>query len=215
MIEEIKNLSKELSQESIEYLKKRKISPIITKKYVKEIKEGTYHRNNHYILLFPFIDHKGQITMAKVRRIKNIEDGQQKAKLIKDSKKHLIGTNEIKNIKDITIIVEGEIDFLTLKTTEYRYPEIFRDIQILALPDATYTANEEETKLFSKKIISLIEHDQAGIRAIKRLTETLKDKTIIPVKLKIGKDINDFAQAKGHKAIAKMIEIIKTGLPKN
>ena len=66
------------------------------------------------------------------------------------------------------IVVEGEIDYLTLIT-------LYEDEKnIVALPGATYTFTEEEKQALPEDVILLLDNDDAGKKAAEKIAIDLK-----------------------------------------
>lgn len=95
---------------AIEYLKSRGISEEIAKKYEITIKKDT---NN--ILVFPFVDEKGDLQTIKYRKTDfNKAKDKNKEWFETNTKPILFGMNQCSEKKDRLVITEGQLDSLSV-----------------------------------------------------------------------------------------------------
>lgn len=215
--QDLVEIGQPLSEEMKEYLRKRRIDPTIAKEYIIEIKDQlppkykllNYYKQKGYKMIIPFFDKDMNLISMKLRVIENKEDVT-KSIIYKGFKKALLGINQARET-EITILTEGEIDFLSLKTIESKYPKVFKNISILGCPDAHYIPKEEELQYINNIVIIMLDSDETGLKGAVKLKEflTSKGKKALGVQMRKAKDINDIITETGERLILNYIQYLK------
>ena len=194
-------------RESIEYLKNRGIDYQKVKRFIRFMtSKKKWHYTNGFRLLIPSFDKEGRTRNVKIRNVfpeeKRKELGiEMKVISWKGGENYMIGMNWLPENADFVLIVEGEMDFLTVKSIDPDFP-------VIALPSANYRF-KDELNCLPKKVFLLLDNDEAGEVHSFRLEQELKDKGFevkvsrYPEKIK---DFNELLQ-KDSKSAEKLLQI--------
>lgn len=215
--QDLVNIGQPFSEKMKKYLIKRRIDPSIAKQYIIELKDNlpekykllNYYKGKGYKMIIPFLDKEANLISMKLRIIENKEN-LTKSIIYKGFKKALLGINQARET-EITLLTEGEIDFLSLKTLEAKFPQVFKNINILGCPDAHYIPKEEELKYINNTVIIMLDSDETGLKGAMKLKEFLisKGKKAYGIQMKRAKDVNDIITEAGEKLLINYIEKIK------
>ena len=203
-------LSEKPDVESIRWLENRRIDYEKVKDFIKFITpKKSWHYKNGFRIAIPSIDKKGRMRNVKIRNVfdeekrKNLEIGM-KVISWKGGENYIIGLNFIPDDADFVLIVEGEMDFLSVKSLDKYFP-------VIAVPSANYKF-KDELQYLPKKIFLLLDNDEVGKRHSERLKNELEEKNF---KVRIEsypkgiKDFNDLLMLDKKKAFEKLLKVKK------
>lgn len=211
---DIYEIASEILEKDVkDYLLSRYINPDIVKPYIYNLRQrqnGAYKYleqfyKESYKLVIPAFDKEGNLRAIKIR---NINKQEPKVKHLTGLKQYSIGIDKITKDAVAVIIVEGEIDYLTLITL---YGE---GNNIVALPSANYTFTEDEKQALPEDVILLLDNDDAGKKATERIAADLKKagkRVFIAEYPENIKDLNDllvFYKGDTNKALEELESII-------
>lgn len=160
-----------------------------------------------YRLAFPFIDREGRVRGIKVR---NVLGREPKTLAYTGSQLYSIGIHHlycgIQLQTDWVLVVEGEMDWLAIKSISPEYP-------VIALPGAGYSFKPSEVKSLPKNVVLLLDNDEAGRKAAVKLQQQLTEegKSVRVASYPDGvKDFNDLLLL-DRQVAAEFIRAIKSG----
>lgn len=190
-----------IRNEAIEYLKRRGISPEITKKY-----KITTQTKNKNILVFPFYDENNILQFVKYRNIIKLTDGSSKEWCEKNTKPILFGMNHCENF-DYLIVNEGQIDTLSVAESGFK--------NVVSVPTGangfTWLKHCYDWLIKFKKIIVFGDFENGKITLVDKLNKFIKNKIYVvrSEDYLFEKDANDILLKYGKQAIVKAIENAK------
>lgn len=174
-------LKEDIPKEIIEYLKNRKID--IPKN--TEIKYNNNSKFKKWPIAIPVFNVQKKLTGIQLRAINN----QVKPKNIMypGSTLGFFGLDSLKK-SNLTIVVEGSIDFLTAKSLGFK--------RVIGITSSSQNIPEEITQFMTKTTIFFVHNDKAGINLYKKVKEVCKSKNIKLIGIKTCRkekgDLNDF-----------------------
>lgn len=122
-----------------------------------------------YRLAFPMIDREGRVRGVKVR---NVLGREPKTLSFTGSQLYSIGIERlycgIELQTDWVLVVEGEMDWLAIKSISPGYP-------VIAIPGAGYSFKPSEIRSLPQKVVLLMDNDEAGRRAAAKLKQQLTE----------------------------------------
>ncbi len=187
--------------DSLKFLKNRGLDHQKIVKFIRFLspKKKWYYQNG-FRLGIPSFDREGRTRNLKIRNV--FPEDVRKRKLEKDFKviswkggeNYSIGLNWLTDSMEFCLIVEGEMDFLTVKQIDSEFP-------VIGLPSVNYRFKDELSHL-PHKIVLLLDNDESGKYHSQRLKKELEDKG---KKVKImsypkEKDFNDLFLANPEEA---------------
>ncbi len=166
-------ITRQLDNESMNFLKKREINLTKISRFVRFIspKKRWYYQKG-FRLAVPSFDKDGRTRNVKIRNVFTEEKRKEldiDIKVIswKGGENYSIGLNWIPENADFILIVEGEIDFLSVKSIDPKFP-------VIGIPSANYRFKDEQ-KWFPKNVFVLLDNDQTGEYHSQRLKSELTD----------------------------------------
>ena len=191
--------TEELSLEVKEYLKSRFIDPELVKGRVFSLKRNrlteTYYQQG-YLLLVPALNPKEGNRVVGVR-IRNVKGRKPKAKSLRGYNQFPFGLENITEETKEVLIVEGEIDYLTLYSF-LKMVKLDKEIAVIGLPFARYKFPDELKEFFPKqaRILLIPDNDSTGKEGIRELATSLfREREVFVGELPPGvKDVNELMQ---------------------
>ncbi len=166
-------ITRKPDKESLQYLESRGVDYQKIAKFVRFISpKKKWHYRNGFRLTIPAFDKEGRTRNVKIRNVFSEEERKKleiEMKVIswKGGENYSIGLNWIPEDSDFVLIVEGEMDFLSVKGIDPEFP-------VLGLPSANYRF-KDELKYLPKKVILLLDNDEAGEVHSFRLNKELEE----------------------------------------
>jgi len=203
--------TKELYSEVKEYLKSRHIDPELVAGKVFSLKRTKWTEKDYqlgYLLLIPAINPlEGKDEEKKKRngrvvgaRLRNVLGKKPKAKSLKGYSQFPFGLENITEKTEEILIVEGEIDYLTLYAF-LRKTGLSEKIAVIGLPFARYRFSEELKELFPNqaRILLIPDNDATGKEGAKELATSLfREREVYIGELPSGvKDVNELLDKVG------------------
>jgi len=194
-------VTKKPDKASISYFENRGIDWEKVKKFVRFLSPSHYLWKKGYRILVPAFDKEGRTRNVKLRNV--FPEVNQKVISWKGGENYSIGLNWLPNNAEFVLVVEGEIDFLTVKLIDPEFP-------VIAVPSANYRF-KDELKYLPEKVVVLLDNDESGRYHSERLAKELKEegRNVEILQYPEEKDMNDLWLKNPEKAVEFLKEIQK------
>lgn len=188
----------DLDNDITEYFKSRSINPNAARgkmmqiKNIENLPNEFSKRLTTHKLVVPMYLPNGELYSVKFRKVSSPSKGEPKTLNKSGHGTCLIGWRNLDTIreKNEVIIVEGEIDYLTMLSAGFD--------NILALPSSTYQLRDDELSVLPENVILILDNDSAGDVSSKRIANSLsKGRDVYICNFQLGKDVNDIVSDLG------------------
>lgn len=186
-----------------EYLKIRHIKPELVKEKVYSLKRTSWTERDYergYFLVVPAIYPKKQNEKVIYElvgvRLRNVKGQLPKSKSLKGYRQFPFGLENITEETKEVLIVEGEIDYLTLYAF-LKNAQLDKEIAVVGLPFARYRFPDDVKELLPGRVVIIPDNDPVGKDGAKELAKSLfREREVFIAELPQGiKDVNELMES--------------------